>query len=201
MSSKRGTFPALLVVLVLIGIVCIGASFLAGLAAFVNVLTPTPTPTAAPVLALGEPVTFQHPRAPASMVSDGKGVNLMVMEYKVSESCPVVHGEPSGWTKFIAIRLRAENRTQDPIRVFPQDLSLQRNGDKVGVDWGRLSEEGEQCYGDWLKTSFLRELQPGESCEGWQVFEVIPAINPEELVVVAEWGDPLAFVASWRLGP
>ena len=200
MSSKRGTVPALLVVLVLVGIACIGASFFSGLALFVNALAPTPTPTPAAVLALGGLVSFQPPRAPPSMISDGKGVNLGAMEYIVSDSCPVGEAEPSGWTKFIAIRLYAENPNPTVVRVPPQDLSLQRNGDTVGVPWGRMSKEGEHCHGDW-KECWLDELHPGESCEGWEVFEVIPATNPEELLLVAEWGDPLAFVAFWHLGP
>lgn len=172
-----------------------------GLCGWLLEMAPTPTPTPPRILSLGELVAFQPPRAPASMLSDGKGVSIGVMEYTVSDRCPVEEGEASGWTKFIAIRLYAENPNREAVRVFPQELSLQRNGEKVGVDWGRASEEGKQCYGDWLYTSVGRELQHGESCEGWAVFEVMPTINPEELVVVAEWGDPLAFVALWRLGP
>jgi hypothetical protein len=135
------------------------------------------------------------------MVSDGKGVNIGVMEYTVSDRCPVGEGEASGWTKFIAIRLYAENPNLEAVRVFPQELSLQHNGEQVAVDWEQLSQEGSHCYGDWLDVSFLRELQPGESCQGWEIFEVTQATNPEELTVVATWGDPVAFKASWRLGP
>lgn len=203
-SAVRSTGRTVMVVLMVcvVGVMALaGLTFFAGLAVYHGFLAGTPTPMPTAVLALGELVAFQSPRAPASMVSDGKGVNIGVMEYTVSDSCPVGEGEASGWTKFIAIRLYAENPNLEAVRVFPQELSLQHNGEQVAVDWEQLSEEGSHCYGDWLDVSFLRELQPGESCQGWEIFEVTQATNPEELTVVATWGDPVAFKASWRLGP
>jgi hypothetical protein len=190
-----------LVVCVVAVLVLVGLTAIVGLVVYERFLTETPPPMPAAVLSLGEQVALQSPHAPASMVSDGKGVSIGVMEYTVSDSCPVGEGEASGWTKFIAVRLYAENPNLETVTVFPQELSLQRDGEQVAVGWQQLSEEGEHCHGDWLDVSFLRELQPGESCEGWEIFEVTQATNAEELVVVATWGDPVAFMGSWRLGP
>jgi hypothetical protein len=201
LTSTTRNIMVSIVVLLLGAVVCLAVTALAGLKVYYDSLATASTGTLARALPLGELATMQSQRAPASFVSNGKGVSIGAMEYIVSDGCPVGDHEGSESTKFIAVRLRAENQNPEVVRVFPQELSLQRNGETVAVTWEHLSEEGEHCHGDWLDVSFLRELQPGESCEGWEIFEVTQDTSPEELVVVATWGDPVAFKASWRLGP
>jgi hypothetical protein len=200
MTSTGRTVVVALVVCIVGALACVSLTSLAGLVVYTGYLAPTATPTPSRVLRLGELVTFQSDRAPATFVSHDKGVSVGVMEYVMSDSCPIQEGEASGWSKFIAIRLYAENQNREAVRVFPQDLSLYRNGERVAVVWEHLSEEGKHCYGDWMDC-WLQEVHSGESCEGWEVFEVSSDTNPEELGVVATWGDPIAFMASWRLGP
>ena len=56
--------------------------------------------------------------------------------------------------------------------MFPQERYLQHGDGLVTYPWSHLTDEGSHCHGDWLEVSFLRELQPGESCEGWEAGQI-----------------------------
>ncbi len=125
-SAGRFTGGAVVVVLMVCVVavavlVLAGLLAIAGLVVYQEFLAETPSPMPSAVRALGELVAFQSPHAPASMVSDAKGVSIAAMEYTVSDTCPVGEGAASGWTKLIAIRLYAENLNLGDVKQWLEE--------------------------------------------------------------------------------
>jgi hypothetical protein len=96
-------------------------------------------------------------------------LGLSVVSYRISETCPDDSGQPAQGAKFVIVKMKAVNFTNDVLSL--PSIEFRLNDFESGLGSTGNCFYNENAFGNacWQSNG---KLFPGVSCQGWELFEV-----------------------------